>query len=218
MRVVGVFVKLPVAGVVKTRLAAGSSAEWAAEVATALLADTLARMQRVEARRVIAFAPDDAADWFKGRAPAGYELLAQAEGDLGRRLQHFFLRQIECGAQATVVIGTDSPTLPIDYVQAAFDRLGSADLVLGPACDGGYYLIGCGRRLAPVFDGIVWSSATLLDDTVRRLEDPSWRLAVLPPWYDVDTPQDWQLLCGHVRALRRAGIDPAVPRLEALMP
>ena len=66
-------------------------------------------------------------------------------------------------------------------------------MVLGPALDGGYYLIGCGRRLPPVFEGVRWSTNHVLADTVARLADPSWRLALLPPWYDVDTPEDWEL-------------------------
>jgi glycosyltransferase A (GT-A) superfamily protein (DUF2064 family) len=113
-------------------------------------------------------------------------------------------------------IGTDSPTLPRQHVEDAFKALDRADVVLGPAADGGYYLIGC-RRLPPIFTGIAWSSATALADTIARLDDPSWQLALLPPWYDVDTPDGWAMLHGHVAALRRAGIDPEVPDTEALL-
>ena len=115
-----------------------------------------------------------------------------------------------------MVVGADSPTLPLDQVARAFEELGRADVVLGPALDGGYYLVGCGPRRPPIFAGIAWSTGRVLADTVAALSDPCWRLALLPPWYDVDTPDDWAMLCGHLAALRRAGIDPGAPHTEAL--
>ena len=111
---------------------------------------------------------------------------------------------------------TDSPTLPPAFVEQAFAELERADVVLGPATDGGYYLLGC-RRLPPIFDGIAWSGSRVLAETVARLSDPAWRLAVLPPWYDVDTPDDWQMLRGHLAALLRAGVDPDLPHTLELL-
>ncbi len=216
MHVLGVFAKQPTAGAVKTRLARQTSPAWAARVAAALLADTLTRVAAVPAERVLAFAPADARAWFEAAARGRFALLPQAGGDLGQRLRSFFESQLVRGAESVVVIGTDSPTLPVEYLERAFTALAGADVVLGPAGDGGYYLIGCGRRLPPVFDGIAWSAPSVLAETVSRLDDPSWRLALLPPWYDVDTAADWQVLCGHLAALRRAGIDPGVPHTEAL--
>src|SRR5207302_2932848 len=131
------------------------------------------------------------------------------------RLRAFVQSQVEGGAEAVVAIGTDSPTLPIEFIEQAFVLLDAADVVLGPASDGGYYLLGCGRKVPPVFDGIAWGSPTVLAETVARL-DASWQVALLPPWYDVDTLEDWQVMGGHLAALRRTGIDPGVPRIEAL--
>jgi glycosyltransferase A (GT-A) superfamily protein (DUF2064 family) len=115
-----------------------------------------------------------------------------------------------------VVVGADSPTLPTAFIEQAFDQLADKDVALGPATDGGYYLIGCARRVPPIFSGMTWSGRTVLEETVARLGDPSIRLALLPPWYDVDTLDDWRALRGHLAALRRAGIDPGVPRTESL--
>jgi rSAM/selenodomain-associated transferase 1 len=217
MRVLGVFAKHPLAGAVKTRLAAATDAAWAGHVAAALLADTLNRVATIQATRVISFAPAEARDWFTSAAAGRFELEPQFEGDLGQRLQTFIARQQQRGAEAVVVIGTDSPTLPIAFIEQAFAQLATADLVIGPACDGGYYLIGCGPQLPPIFDRITWSSASVLAESVARLRDSEWRLALLPPWYDVDTLADWQMLCGHIVAMRLAGIDPGVPHLEALV-
>ena len=128
----------------------------------------------------------------------------------------FFAAQFENGVRATVLVGTDSPTLPLEFVDQAFDRLEGAEVVLGPATDGGYYLVGCAGRVPPIFEGIAWGESRVLAETIARLSDPACRLAMLPPWYDVDTLDDWRMLVGHLAALRRAGIDPRAPNVEAL--
>jgi rSAM/selenodomain-associated transferase 1 len=215
-RVLAVFAKWPALGQVKTRLAAVTSDRWAARVATAFLADTLDHLDRIDARRLIAFAPAEAEASFADLARGRYDLTPQGPDDLGERLARFMTGRLNEGAGAVVVVGTDSPTLPLAFVERAFEELRHADVVLGPATDGGYYLIGC-RRLHPsLFSAIDWGGASVLRQTVERLADPAWRLAVLPPWYDIDDFQDWQMLVGHLAALRRAGIDPDVPHTEAL--
>jgi rSAM/selenodomain-associated transferase 1 len=216
-RVLGLFAKWPAAGAVKTRLAAGADPGRGARVARAFLLDTVERLAGVDARRVLAFAPAAAEADFASLVRGRFVLTPQAEGDLGRRLAAFIAQELRGGAPAVVVVGTDSPTLPAELVERAFRELGRADVVLGPAVDGGYYLLGCGRRLPPVFEGVAWGTARVLADTVGRLADPGWRLALLPPWYDVDTPDDWAMLRGHLAALRRAGVDPGVPHTEALI-
>jgi hypothetical protein len=215
-RVLGLFAKRPVAGQVKTRLAAAASPEWAARVAAAFLHDTVRRLARVPARRVLAFAPADAGPDFAALVGDRFALVPQGAGDLGRRMAAFVAAQLADGAGAVVLVGADSPTLPPAFVEQAFDELERADVVLGPATDGGYYLLGC-RRLPPVFDGLAWGSNRVLADTVARLAGPGWRLALLPPWYDVDTPDDWQMLRGHVAALRHAGLDPDLPHTLPLL-
>lgn len=216
-RVLGMFAKEPRPGTAKTRLAAAASPAWAAAVAAAFLLDTLERLAAFPARRLLAFAPAEAAAWFAAQAGGRFDLTPQGTGDLGERLAGFFRRRLEEGARAVVVVGSDSPTLPVAYVAQAFEALETADVVLGPATDGGYYLLGCGRRLPPVFTDIRWGGSSALHDTLACLADPAWRLALLPPWYDVDTLDDWHMLRGHVAALRRAGQDPGVPRTEALV-
>jgi rSAM/selenodomain-associated transferase 1 len=214
-RVLGLFAKWPVPGTVKTRLAAGDPVR-SARVARAFLLDTLQCLAAVDARRVLAFAPRESEGEFTALAAGRFFLTPQEEGDLGRRLAAFVEQQLGTGAAAVVVVGADSPTLPVAYVEQAFVELERADVVLGPATDGGYYLVGCGGSRPPLFEGVAWGTERVLAGTVAALADPRWRLAVLPPWYDVDTPGDWAMLCGHLAALRRAGIDPGVPHTEAL--
>jgi rSAM/selenodomain-associated transferase 1 len=215
-RVLGLFAKWPEPGRVKTRLAADTSPTWAAAVAQAFLQDLTDRLSGVAARRILAFSPADVEPLFAELVGGRFGLVPQAEGDLGRRLSPFMAEQLAAGAASVVVLGSDSPTVPVAYVEQAFTALEQADVVLGPATDGGYYLIGCARWLPSIFDRIAWGGPTVLAETIARLAESSGRLALLPPWYDVDTLDDWRMLRGHVAAMRRAGMDPGVPHIETL--
>jgi rSAM/selenodomain-associated transferase 1 len=212
----GVFAKEPVAGLVKSRLAKDTTPEWAARVAEAFLRDVLERVAEVPARRVLAGAPATALGFFAGIAESGFELVPQSDGDLGLRLLCFMETQFSLGAERVVVIGTDSPTLPLEFIEQAFDELDAADVVLGPATDGGYYLIGCRKLVPRIFTGIRWGGERVLAETVERVRAAKLRLALLPPWYDVDTVEDWRMLKGHLAALRLAGAAVELPRTEAL--
>lgn len=216
-RTLGLFAKQPRPGEVKTRLAEATSPEWAARVYEAFLLDLLDRLATLTVRRVLAYAPDDALGYFQQAAQGRFELVSQAEGDLGVRMAAFFQKELDAGTHAAVLIGADSPTLPLALIAQAFTELARADLVLGPATDGGYYLIGCARQAPAIFAGIHWGTSRVLEETVVRLQGMPWRLSLLPPWYDVDTLDDWYCLRGHVAALRRAGVDPQIPRTEALL-
>jgi rSAM/selenodomain-associated transferase 1 len=212
--VLGVFAKWPTPGAVKTRLAAETTPAWAASVAAAFLGDTLDRLAGVKARRLIAYAPESASDAFTELAAGRYDLWHQGTGDLGERLTRFFLANGDAGA---VVVGSDSPTLPAEVVERAFADLARADVVLGPATDGGYYLLGCRKPIPELFAGITWGGSRVLGQTAARVSDVGLSLSLLPPWYDVDSLADWHMLAGHVAAMRHAGIDPGAPRTEGLL-
>jgi rSAM/selenodomain-associated transferase 1 len=220
--VLGMFGKQPAPGRVKTRLAAGLGNDAAAAVHEAMLFDTLETWSsesvlNAGGRRVLVYAPADAGPWFDARVPEPFALQPQAEGDLGARMREFFAGEFAEGATRVVLIGSDSPTLDPTIVITAFLCLEGRDVVIGPSTDGGYYLVGARGSVPPIFEGISWSTPSVLNQTIDRLKDTGLSLAVLPPWYDVDTPDDWRTLAGHVRALRRAGLNPGLPRLEALI-
>jgi rSAM/selenodomain-associated transferase 1 len=220
-RVLGLLAKQPLPGMVKTRLAAETSRDFAAQVAAAFLTDSVERLAGIEARRVLAYAPPEAEPFFSQLVQDRFALVPQVEGDLGRRMAAFFQDQFQAGARKVVLLGVDSPTLPLSYIEEAFNKLDRADLVLGPATDGGYYLVGCsaGRianRLPPIFENMTWSQPDVLEATIARLHDFSWKLELLPPWYDVDTLNDWRMFRGHLAAMHRAGVNPGLPRTEAL--
>lgn len=216
-KVLGLFSKCPAPGQVKTRLAACTSPEWAAAVAEACLLDTVGRLAGIDAERLLVYTPADSRPYFNLFTAGRFALVPQADGDLGERMKAFLVGQLARGAQRIVIVGADSPTLPTAFIEDAFQQLENHNMVLGPATDGGYYLIGCGCRVPPVFENVTWGSSRVLAETVGMLRNSSVSLATLPPWYDVDTLDDWHLLVGHVAALRCAGIDPGVPHLEALI-
>ncbi len=157
--------------------------------------------------RFLCFTPDDRKSrrYFEELAGNEFQLWPQPDGDLGTRMQRFFDEHLRVADDRVVVIGSDSPTLPREHLERAFDDLSRVDCAVGPATDGGYYLIGMTGRVWPVFSDMAWSNAGVLDQTVSRLVGLGARLALLPVWYDVDTPDDWRMTAGHIRALDACG-------------
>ncbi|MGE5193665.1 MAG: TIGR04282 family arsenosugar biosynthesis glycosyltransferase [Deltaproteobacteria bacterium] len=206
-RTLGIFVREPVPGQVKTRLAAELGAERAAEIYSAFISDLADRFRGIGAERVLCYCPDsiESRRYFETVAGQDYRLWGQPNAGLEMRMQRFFEEHIRGVDDRAVIIGSDSPTLPGEYIVRAFAGLDGADCVIGPAADGGFYLIGMRGRAWPVFTGVAWSTSCVLDQTVQRLRECGACLAVLPVWYDVDTPDDWRFLVGHVRALALAG-------------
>jgi len=215
-RVLGLLAKWPTPGLVKSRLGRETSQEWAADVAMAFLADMVARLSGIHARRILVFTPIEARSSFSKLTGDRFQLIPQSDGDLGRRMAAFFQEVFHQGPAKAILLGVDSPTIPLSYIEDAFSRLDGADLVIGPATDGGYYLFGSSGKVPPIFGDMNWSRSSVLTETIFRLNASSCRLALLPPWYDVDTLNDWRMLTGHLLALRRAGIDPKVPNTEKL--
>lgn len=205
----GIFVRHPVAGGVKTRLAAGLGAEAAAALYAAFVGDLADRFRRPGARSTLCYAPaaDEAASYFAELAGNDYALWPQPDGSLGERLRAFFDRAFAEGARRAVVIGSDSPTLPRRFVEQAFDLLSSHDCVVCPAFDGGYCLIGMRDRTRPLFEEIDWSTPRVLKQTLARVEACGASLALLPPWYDVDTPADLARLRADLRELPQGAGD-----------
>ncbi|MDZ4687056.1 MAG: glycosyltransferase [Planctomycetaceae bacterium] len=116
---------------------------------------------------------------------------------------------------SAVLIGSDSPTLPTDMIDAAFVALQRTDIVLGPAADGGYYLIGARCRLDGWLDCVRWSTPWTLADTVDAAERHGLSLSLLPVWYDIDTADDLAAMWGHLRGQRACDPTIDVTRCEA---
>ncbi|MBC8141486.1 MAG: TIGR04282 family arsenosugar biosynthesis glycosyltransferase [Armatimonadetes bacterium] len=188
--------KAPVAGRVKTRLVGNAWNEGGvAALAGAFLTDTfsLATHPLVPARVVLAL----------GGNPTDLPLpllslphVPQGDGDLGERLTRLFAASFAGGAASVCAIGSDTPHLPPAFLVEAFGRLASpdVDIVLGRADDGGYYLLGMNKPCPEVFERIDWGTAAVWAQTLARAATANRRAALLPPWYDIDTPADLERL------------------------
>lgn len=215
MNVFGLFVKQPIPGRVKTRLAADLGAERAAELYAAFTADLVDRFRTIADRRVLGFAPDDttAREHFGHVAQSDFVLWPQPDVSLGERMQAFFESQFTAGAERVVLIGSDSPSLPVAIVEEAFARLTETDVVLGPATDGGYYLVGQSKTCHALFEEIDWSKSAVLSQTVQRVTACNATLSLLTPWYDIDTTDDLAMLQGHLAAMEQAGMVVDLPNV-----
>ncbi len=186
MSLLGIFAKHWTPGAVKTRLAAAVGSQLAAAFHRACVESLLIRLADVADQRVLAVTPPGSVPEFRRIAGPAWRVIAQADGDLGTRMADFFTAAFRDGSHQVVLIGSDSPSLPRAYLARAFELLPDYPVVLGPADDGGYYLVGAAGRVPPMFTGIAWSTAAVFSQTVDRLEQAGWPFAVLPGWYDVD--------------------------------
>jgi rSAM/selenodomain-associated transferase 1 len=187
--IICIFAKPPIPGSVKTRLIPELGAERAAELAEAFLEDTVAMVRTIPwAECIIAASKTFARNYFKPE-----EVWLQSEGDLGDRLEKV-LRLALKRKPIVLAIGADSPGLPAAYLENARQALATADAVLGPSADGGFYLIGLKNCPVGVLEGIQWSHSTTLAATVHKLEQFGMKTVLINPWFDVDSHEDLERL------------------------
>lgn len=176
-----IFARYPEAGKVKTRLIPALGPEGAARLYARLLEATLASAAgsglAVELR--ITGAPREA---FRALYGDKLAIAEQGDADLGERLARV--------PSPAIVIGSDAPALDAAVLRKARDLLKSHEVVIGPATDGGYYLIGFARPIPFAFNAIPWSTPEVLPETLRRLEAQGIEPALLPVLTDIDTPED----------------------------
>lgn len=186
-----VFVKNEEAGKVKTRLAADTGDQKALNVYRTLLKYTRSVIEGVEAGKVISysrFIPET--DLWQS---AGYVRTVQKGEDLGERMLNAFKRGLvaeQCSGM--VLIGSDCAELKAKHIEKAFTLMNNKDLVLGPASDGGYYLIGMKSPYRELFQNIAWSTGDVLNQTLKKAEESGISVALLPELNDVDTIEDWR--------------------------
>jgi uncharacterized protein len=205
-----VMARHPIPGRVKTRLAVAIGAAAAAALQRAFILDLADRLADVPYPVSWVYEPADAP--FAALLPAA-RCRPQHGGDLGARMAEAIRAELADGAASVLVIGTDSPHLPLGYLDGAAAALSAgSDVVLGPAEDGGYYLIGVRAEEAVLFTGIAWGTPTVLATTEARAQARGLRTGRLPPLFDVDVPQDLRRL----RSVLAAGVV-HLPRTAALL-
>ncbi len=201
-----IFAKRPIPGKVKTRLIPYITPTEAAELYKAFVTDIICNAHKLECDQVtIAYTPSNAEAAFHSICGQSVNYLPQKGHDLGERMQNAFLDSFENGPKRTVIIGTDSPTLPLTYIRKAFDALKEVPVTIGPTFDGGYYLIGLSEQDDAVFEGVDWSTSRVFSQTLARIQAINKQLYVLPPWYDVDTPDNLEFLRTHILSMKMAG-------------
>lgn len=190
MDYLGLFAKYWEPGKVKTRLAANLGDDVASKIYGEFLRVLAHRFRSSADRRILCVTPPESQPAFAELGQGAWAVESQSEGDLGQRMASFFESSFRLGAERVVLIGSDSPTMPTEFVDSAFQRLQEQDVVLGPTCDGGYYLVGLSANVPAIFEGIDWSTAQVWEQTVERVERLRLSFDSLPPWYDIDEVTD----------------------------
>ncbi len=218
-----VFAKNPVPNQVKTRLVPTLSPEQAATLYTAFLTDgcaVLATLSDVDL--IIAYTPTEARSDLQALIGDDVLYIPQTGANLGERLASATQWATEQKYTKILLVGSDSPTLPIAYVSKAVTLLNSQDIIIGPSTDGGYYLIGfsatnVATTVPFVFENIAWSTESVFQQTLARIRSLKATVGLLPPWYDVDTAEDLAFLYAHISAMRLAGETVQAVRTESLL-
>jgi rSAM/selenodomain-associated transferase 1 len=162
----------------------------------------------------ICFAPSDALDQARAWLGHDHAYFPQSGGDLGERMELAFARVFAEGVMEAVLIGSDIPGLTVDVIHDAFTAFATHDAVIGPANDGGYYLIGFKKSMFPpsIFRDMLWSTNSVFRETVERLRKAALSVFVMPECTDVDTVEDLRMLLARQEAQDAAG-----PRTLALI-
>ncbi len=183
------FIKNPVKGTVKTRLAADVGDDKALLIYLELMRHTREVALNIDAHRLLFYgssvAEDDA--WNNEQ----FEKHVQPSGDLGQRMETAFHEALN-KAGAAIIIGSDCATLTPEIVNEAFEKLEEYDVVLGPAMDGGYYLLGMKKVHEFLFRNMIWSTDQVFTETTRRIEKADLRYATVATLSDIDYAEDWE--------------------------
>src|SRR5262245_10392713 len=196
--------KASVPGRTKTRLVPPLTFEQAAQCNTAFVRDIaeniLAAAAETSVAGYIAYGPADAQPFFQANLPPDIALIEASYPSLGECLDHTIAYLFERGHRAAVVVNSDSPTLPTSLLLEAAEVLAQPGdrAVLGPALDGGYYLLGVKAQHRHLFQSIAWSTEHVAQQTLERAAEMNLPVHVLPTWYDVDDIATFKLLLGEL--------------------
>ncbi len=183
-----IFVRKPEKGKVKTRLAASLGDDAALLIYQKLLQHTLETTKEVNADKVVFYADDIQEDdmWRQ----KDYFKQKQANGDLGQRMNDAFAIVLKMGYGKVCIVGSDCYELTPEIIRDAFQALEKSDVVIGPAHDGGYYLLGMKWLHSSLFQNKSWSTGSVLADTLQTAHQLLLKVAQLPALHDVDEAQD----------------------------
>lgn len=186
-----VMAKAPVPGQVKTRLCPQISPGKAAELYRCFLQDRISQMAELKGTELaVAFTPESAFAFFTAQTPDRFQLFAQKGKTLGDRLTRLFSDRFAEGYTAVSVIDSDTPDLESSIMNQSFRLLVSHDVVYGPSRDGGFYLVGLRNPYPALFEEIPWSTAEVLQVSLKKAKKMGLKTALLPERHDIDTYED----------------------------
>jgi len=185
-----IFVKNPIAGKVKTRLAESIGSSNALHIYKMLLRHTHSVACKLDTDVQVWYSSQiNRTDfWEKG----GFNKQLQKGRNLGQRMSHAIQNGFSSGYEHVAIIGSDCPGLTPEHIKNAFDMLNDSDFVIGPASDGGYYLLGLRRFLPDIFEGINWSKDSVFKDTINIIDRHNFSVSLLEELNDIDTIEDLQ--------------------------
>ena len=185
-----IFIKNPELGKAKTRLAQSVGPERALQIYRALLGHTRELTKAVPAKRMLFYSSfvDTEDEWL----PQDFDKYLQASGELGQRMEEAFRLAFAEQDGPVLIIGSDCAQLTTDIIQEGIDALAIHDFVIGPAEDGGYYLLGMRSFQPAVFQGIHWSTESVFAQTKDIIDRHGWDLKCLPVLSDIDYEEDWE--------------------------
>lgn len=183
-----IFQKNLILGSVKTRLAKSVGESEALEIYKKLVELTHKSTEGLEAQIFLFFSD------FVSQAELKENWIGmiQSKGDLGEKMSNAFEKVFENGFEKVLIIGTDCPHISLELLNLAFENLSNSDIVLGPAEDGGYYLLGMKKLHSNLFQNMVWSTPSVLQETIERADSENLKVSLLPKLADVDTIEDWE--------------------------
>jgi rSAM/selenodomain-associated transferase 1 len=188
-----IFATAPEKGRVKSRIAADLGPDVALTAYRTLAEHAVAAASQVDwCRKTIAYAPNGKADAMRDWFGDLFDYRAQGDGDLGRRMLAAFERAFQDGADRVILIGVDCPGVSEGVISDAFVRLDTADAVVGPSFDGGYYLIGMKKPLTPLFTDIPFGTGDTLQRTLTAARRGGIRVSLLEWKRDVNTGDAWR--------------------------
>jgi len=196
---VAIVCKTPAAGTSKTRLSPPLRPDECAAISRCFIRDLAQTIQSLADDGGVAgcalYTPAGSEAELCRLLPEGFHLTLQGEGDLGARLLKGVADLLAAGFGGAILVNSDSPTLPKATLRAAVDAVRSGDnVVLGPALDGGYILIGLSQPHARLFDGMPWSTREVYRLTLERARDIGLPVRNVPGWYDVDDAASFAML------------------------
>jgi len=200
------FAKDPVEGQVKTRLSPFLDGPTILSLYRHFLRDSIEKICAVpDADRFIGVASDPQTGYFdEVSREHSIRLFVQKGDHLGARMRQALADRFQEGYERVVIIGADSPTLPIAYITQALQS--EKNVVIGPSTDGGYYLIGMRGTVTEIFDRVPWGTGDVLAETLKVLKGQPAEAELLPVWYDVDLPEDLRFLKTHLEWMVHSGL------------